>query len=52
VVAIAQADIADLGRVIRVVTMGEVAANIARFQAQRRVTFRLRLTSFHDHLDG
>jgi PPOX class probable F420-dependent enzyme len=49
---IAQADIADLARRYRPDDPAEVAADIAGFQAQRRVTFRLRLISFHDHLDG
>ena len=50
--ATAQADIAGLARRYRPDDPAEVAADIARFQAQHRVTFRLRLTSFHDHLDG
>jgi PPOX class probable F420-dependent enzyme len=49
--AIAQADIADLAHRYHADDPAEVAASIARFQAQRRVTFRLRPTSFHDHLD-
>lgn len=49
---IAQADIADLARRYHPDDPAEVAASLARFQAQRRVTFRLRPTSFHDHLDG
>ena len=49
--AIAQADIADLARRYHPDDPAEVAADIARFRAQHRVTFRLRPTSFHDHLD-
>ena len=49
--AIAQADIADLAHRYYPDDPAEVAAGIARFQTQRRVTFRLRSTSFHDHLD-
>jgi PPOX class probable F420-dependent enzyme len=50
--AIAQADIADLARRYHADDPVEVDASLARFQAQRRVTFRLRITSLHDHLDG
>ena len=50
--AIAQADIADLARRYHPDDPAEVAAGLTRFQAQRRVTFRLRPTSFHDHLDA
>ena len=49
--AIAQADIADLARRYHPDDPAEVAASIARFRVQHRVTFRLRPTSFHDHLD-
>lgn len=49
--AIAQADIADLAHRYYPDDPAEVAAGIARFQTQRRVTFRLRPTSVHDHLD-
>ena len=49
--AIAQADIADLARRYHPDDPARSAADIARFQAQRRVTFRLRPTSLHDHLD-
>jgi hypothetical protein len=50
--AIAQADIADLARRYYADDPAEVDASLAGFQAQRRVTFRLRITSLHDHLDG
>ena len=50
--AIAQADIAALAHRYYPDDPAEVAAGIARFQTQRRVTFRLRPTSFHDHMDG
>jgi len=49
--AVAQADIAGLAQRYRADHPAEVAADIARFRAQHRVTFRLRLVSFHDHLD-
>ena len=49
--AVAQADIADLARRYHPDDPAEVTASVARFQAQQRVTFRLRPTSFHDHLD-
>lgn len=49
---IAQADIADLARRYHADDPVEVEASLARFQAQRRVTFRLRITSLHDHLAG
>ena len=49
---VAQADIADLARRYHADDPAEVEASLARFQAQRRVTFRLRITSFHDHLAG
>lgn len=47
--AIAQADIADLARRYHPDDPAKVAASVARFRAQQRVTFRLRLVSFHDH---
>ena len=50
--AIAQADIADLARRYYADDPAEVDASLADFQAQRRVTFRLRITALHDHLDG
>ncbi len=50
--AVAQADIADLARRYHADDPVEVEASLARFQAQRRVTFRLRITSLHDHLAG
>jgi PPOX class probable F420-dependent enzyme len=49
--AVAQADIADLAHRYHPDDPAEVTASVARFQAQQRVTFRLRPTSFHDHLD-
>ena len=49
--AIAQADIADLAGRYHPDDPARSATDIARFQAQRRVTFRLRPISFHDHLD-
>ena len=48
---IAQADIADLAHRYYPDDPAEVAAGIAKFRTQRRVTFRLRPTSVHDHLD-
>ena len=50
--AVAQADIADLALRYHPDDPVEVATSVARFQTQRRVTFRLRFTSFHDHLAG
>jgi PPOX class probable F420-dependent enzyme len=50
--AIAQADIEDLARRYYADDPAEVDASLARFRVQRRVTFRLRITSVHDHLDG
>lgn len=50
--AVAQADIADLARRYHPDDPAEVEASLARFQAQRRVTFRLRPTACHDHLAG
>ena len=50
--AIAQADIADLARRYHADAPVEVESSLVRFRAQRRVTFRLRITSLHDHLDG
>ena len=50
--AIAQADIADLARRYHPDDPAEVAAGVTRFRTQRRVTFRLQPTSFHDHLAG
>lgn len=50
--AVAQADIADLARRYYPDDPAEVDSSVARFRAQRRVTFRLRITSVHDHLDG
>ncbi len=49
---IAQADIADLARRYHPDDPAKVAASVARFRTQQRVTFRLRLVSFHDHHDG
>jgi hypothetical protein len=49
---VAQADIADLAGRYYADDPAEVDASLARFRAQRRVTFRLRITSLHDHLDG
>ena len=49
---VAQADIADLAGRYYADDPAEVDASLARFRAQRRVTFRLRITSIHDHLDG
>ena len=49
--AIAQADIADLARRYHPDDAARRDASIARFRTQRRVTFRLRVLAFHDHLD-
>jgi PPOX class probable F420-dependent enzyme len=49
--AVAQADIADFARRYHPDDPAEVAMSVARFRAQHRVTFRLRVVSFHDHLD-
>jgi PPOX class probable F420-dependent enzyme len=49
--AIAQADIADLARRYHPDDPARVATSVARFRTQQRVTFRLRLISFHDHRD-
>ena len=49
---VAQADIADLARRYHPDDPVEIARYLARFTAQRRVTFRLRVTSVHDHLAG
>lgn len=48
---IAQADIADLAGRYHADDPAEVAASVGRFRTQQRVTFRLRLISFHDHQD-
>ncbi len=47
---VAQADIADLARRYHPDDPARVAASIARFLAQQRVTFRIRILSFHDHV--
>jgi PPOX class probable F420-dependent enzyme len=49
---IAQADIAGFAHRYRSDDPAEVASDIARFEAQHRVTFRLRPIAAHDHLDG
>ena len=49
--AVAQADIADLARRYHPDDPARREASIARFRTQGRVTFRLRVVSFHDHLD-
>jgi PPOX class probable F420-dependent enzyme len=49
--AIAQADIADLARRYHPDDPARIEASVARFRTQGRVTFRLRVLSFHDHLD-
>ncbi len=48
---VAQADIADLARRYHPDDPARVATSVAGFRAQQRVTFRLRLISFHDHYE-
>jgi PPOX class probable F420-dependent enzyme len=50
--AIAQADIEGLAWRYYPTEPELAEADIARFRTQRRVTFRLRVTAVHDHLDG
>ena len=49
--AVAQADIADLARRYHPDDPARREESVARFRTQGRVTFRLRVVSFHDHLD-
>ncbi len=49
--AIAQADIADLARAYHADEPEEAEASIARFRAQKRVTFRIAIVAAHDHLE-
>jgi PPOX class probable F420-dependent enzyme len=48
----AQADIAAMARRYHGDGSAEAEASIAEFRTQRRVSFRLRPTNIHDHLEG
>ena len=50
--ATAQADIAAMARRYPNEGAGDVERTIDRFERQERITFRIRPTAVHDHLDS
>lgn len=50
--ALAQADIAGMARRYHADDPAEAEGVIARFRTQHRVTFRIAVQAFHDHIEG